>query len=602
MIFNKPYIPFSNEEERDHFLKKYKLLSQNPREEKIFYYKGRDVISPVPCSILGYEREYEASATLVIEYGLGTCFIHSDFLKQMQSKSFLLDDFEEKMVEQNSKSNNSLFYQNVQNIIDDVISSHDLPQNSIHLYSNISSSGEKAGTEISKSICIFEPEYPPRRKTNETLGKNFVIMKMQIQRDSQIVLFIRNSQLANIDLPQTASIKALKSNKDFQHVIFQADDKSIYPFIFHNITYCLANYEASSSFGCCSRFVECSDAKKCVHENKIYSMGCMYRKNLDAGKIFYGKNKNVFKYEYTAIDFETANNNMYSACSVGLVAVSDLKIVKTDYFLIKPPTDHFRHEHVDVHGLTFDDVKASPSFDTVYQSIHDYITNSKYIIAHNAQFDMSVLYECLKFNDMPAPEFMYIDSANLTAQVRCDCGNSLSDCANFFNVDLSEHHNALKDAEACALIVIEAIKKSGLHSLDDFVAYYPKVKTRLFSELKSTGTMRKSTHFNRVKPSDVVAATSTFDENHVLYGKNCVFTGELQTIDRKDAMQKVVDAGGVVKSSVSTKTNYLIVGKQDKKIVGEDGLSTKEEKAYALIAKGIDIKILNEEQFLSIFK
>ena len=46
-------------------------------------------------------------------------------------------------------------------------------------------------------------------------------------------------------------------------------------------------------FGCCSRFVECSDARKCVHENKLFSMACHYRHNLDNGRIFYGKNKNV---------------------------------------------------------------------------------------------------------------------------------------------------------------------------------------------------------------------------------------------------------------------------------------------------------------------
>ena len=33
--------------------------------------------------------------------------------------------------------------------------------------------------------------------------------------------------------------------------------------------------------------------KKCVHENKLYSKGCQYRRNLDAGRIFYGKNRNI---------------------------------------------------------------------------------------------------------------------------------------------------------------------------------------------------------------------------------------------------------------------------------------------------------------------
>jgi DNA polymerase-3 subunit epsilon len=62
-------------------------------------------------------------------------------------------------------------------------------------------------------------------------------------------------------------------------------------------------------------------------------------------------------------------------------------------------------------------------------------------------------------------------------------------------------------------------------------------------------------------------------------------------------MQKIVNVGGIVKSSVSSKTDYLVVGKQDKALVGDDGLSSKEEKAYELISSGSSIKILNEEQF-----
>ncbi|MCL6573280.1 MAG: exonuclease, partial [Bacillus sp. (in: Bacteria)] len=68
----------------------------------------------------------------------------------------------------------------------------------------------------------------------------------------------------------------------------------------------------------------------------------------------------------------------------------------------------------------------------------------------------------------------------------------------------------------------------------------------------------------------------------------------------KKAMQKVVDLGGDIKSGVSRNTSFLVVGVQDKSLVGEDGLSTKEEKAYDLINKGINIKIINESQFMSL--
>lgn len=56
---------------------------------------------------------------------------------------------------------------------------------------------------------------------------------------------------------------------------------------------------AEFTFGCCSRFIECSDAKKCTckkehgyNNTKRFSSGSMYKDNLDKGLIFYGKNKN----------------------------------------------------------------------------------------------------------------------------------------------------------------------------------------------------------------------------------------------------------------------------------------------------------------------
>lgn len=44
---------------------------------------------------------------------------------------------------------------------------------------------------------------------------------------------------------------------------------------------------------CCSRYTECSDAKRCVHPDKLMALTCGYRKVLNTGKIYYGKNCNV---------------------------------------------------------------------------------------------------------------------------------------------------------------------------------------------------------------------------------------------------------------------------------------------------------------------
>lgn len=45
------------------------------------------------------------------------------------------------------------------------------------------------------------------------------------------------------------------------------------------------------TFGCCSRYAECSDYRHCVHQDKDFAFDCAYRRNLTKGRIFYGRNK-----------------------------------------------------------------------------------------------------------------------------------------------------------------------------------------------------------------------------------------------------------------------------------------------------------------------
>lgn len=48
-----------------------------------------------------------------------------------------------------------------------------------------------------------------------------------------------------------------------------------------------------SMMGCCNDFVRCSDAKECLHKDNADYSGCRYRRNLEAGRIYYGKNANA---------------------------------------------------------------------------------------------------------------------------------------------------------------------------------------------------------------------------------------------------------------------------------------------------------------------
>lgn len=86
------------------------------------------------------------------------------------------------------------------------------------------------------------------------------------------------------------------------------------------------------------------------------------------------------------------------------------------------------------------------------------------------------------------------------------------------------------------------------------------------------------------------------DVESPFYGKTCVFTGTLTGMQRKDAMQIVLNIGGKCSNSVTAKTDYLILGTQDyTRIKGQK--SSKQIKAESLILKGANISILSESVF-----
>ncbi|URZ07564.1 exonuclease domain-containing protein [Clostridium felsineum] len=307
-------------------------------------------------------------------------------------------------------------------------------------------------------------------------------------------------------------------------------------------------------------------------------------------------------FDFLTIDFETSNNNYNSACSIGLVLIKDKKIINTKYFLIKPPSLNFNADNIRINGITPGQVSNSPLFPEIWEQIKFYFNDTK-VIAHNASFDMSVLKNCLLEYNLQIPEFTYIDSIPISTRA-CrgeGIGRSLDDRAKYFNINMGTHHNALDDAITCANLVIECLNRKHRKTLESYCSTYSSIPIKHFSELKPSKEFKRSfsNRFKKIAISEITATTENINDNNPFYNKIVVFTGELKSMDRKLAMQKVVNLGAILRNSVSSKTTYLIVGIQDKSLVGEDGLSSKEEKAYALISNGNEIKILKEDEFLN---
>lgn len=69
--------------------------------------------------------------------------------------------------------------------------------------------------------------------------------------------------------------------------------------------------------------------------------------------------------DFAAIDFETANNEHSSVCSVGVVVVRDGEIADKFYSLIKPEPEYSNYWCGQVHGLTAEDTENAPVFPKV---------------------------------------------------------------------------------------------------------------------------------------------------------------------------------------------------------------------------------------------
>lgn len=66
--------------------------------------------------------------------------------------------------------------------------------------------------------------------------------------------------------------------------------------------------------------------------------------------------------DFAAIDFETANNERSSVCSVGVVIVRDGEVTDSFYSLIHPEPDYYCRFCQDVHGLGPEDTDDAPVF------------------------------------------------------------------------------------------------------------------------------------------------------------------------------------------------------------------------------------------------
>jgi DNA polymerase-3 subunit epsilon len=159
---------------------------------------------------------------------------------------------------------------------------------------------------------------------------------------------------------------------------------------------------------------------------------------------------------FAAIDFETADYGSDSACAVGVVSVKAGRIVSRFHRLIRPPRDRFIFTYI--HGITWPQVCGEPNFAQLWTEIEAAIGDAQFLAAHNARFDRKVLETCCQAAGLLPPARPYVCTVELARKTWSIRPTQLPAVCGRLGIDL-DHHQALSDAEACARIVLAALKE-----------------------------------------------------------------------------------------------------------------------------------------------
>ncbi|HJA97386.1 MAG TPA: 3'-5' exoribonuclease [Candidatus Alistipes faecavium] len=162
--------------------------------------------------------------------------------------------------------------------------------------------------------------------------------------------------------------------------------------------------------------------------------------------------------DFAAIDFETANGQRTSVCSVGVVVVRGGEVRDTYYSLIRPRPNYYSRFTTAIHGLTYEDTLGAPDFREVWREVAPRIEGLP-LVAHNSPFDERCLRAVFDLYGMPYPGYTFYCTCRASRRVfgKRLPNHQLHTVSAACGFDLAHHHHALADAEACARIALKIL-------------------------------------------------------------------------------------------------------------------------------------------------
>lgn len=358
--------------------------------------------------------------------------------------------------------------------------------------------------------------------------------------------------------------------------------------------------------------------------------------------------------EYVVFDLETSglNSKYAEIIEISALKVNNGSVVDTFSTLVKP-SKSIDFKSSSINGITDEMVSNAPTLSDVLPSFMSFIGNN-ILVGHNiSTFDMPILrrvaHDCIGYT----VENDCIDTLHLARKVISVLPDySLSTIAAYFTLDTSGSHRALKDCEItykCFEKLTEiapdiSIKKKESHKYHTQYTEQTKslqtlhgflqgvIADNILTEsevlalrawLNDNISLRGQYPFDRVydvieaalddgileqkeledmfllfqKYIDPIKNTTTDSSTITIQDKLFCLTGDFTHGTRKEVETFISSKGGICKSGVSSKTNYVVVGSNGSPDWACGNYGSKIKKALELQENGNPIQILKETDF-----
>lgn len=506
---------------------------------------------------------------------------------------------------------------------------------------------------------------PNKNKTGKILSYTYKIDTNIIFNWSEEKCYfkVKKGAETNLVVPIELSIHNDNSQPDFNFYCYDFLNENIFIFIYRLTAYRLNHFEPSYFFGCCSKYLKCSDSKMCLHNDKLYAKGCHYKKKLDEGEIFYGKNRNIDdkgSCEIIFFDLETTgrNSKQCEIIEISALKVKDNKVIDTFSSLVKP-VNPIPAQISLINHITNDMVSNASSIEIVLKSFLDFIENHT-LVGHNIKsFDVPVLNRYCnelfgysinnKIIDTLSLAKNTLNLNNYKLSTLCECFNiknenahrALSDCyATFecYKKMMSEPKSIMQpvdnpqkqsrryfykpsettDSLQQLQVIINSIIEDQIITNDEFFTLSKWLEDNeqlsgnypydcIYTKVKEILKENCYNHFSFCDLLELLnyvsnPLVSDTLNNLEFFGKNFCLTGEFNTKSRSEMIEFLESKSGIYNKSVLKKTDFLIVGGlgNESWICGSYG--NKIKKAKELQSKGSSIKIIMENDFLNCLK